>query len=120
MLKRFRQAAILLSFALLLSVLALWANDNALIIHSKKIVEARSHLWIAHGAMNIDVTGLYLILRDGRYADELTFARDEITHLPAELQATADASGPFTVRWHSRFTRRVPLQDLTDSAGQPI
>ena len=120
MLKRFRQALILLSLALLLSVLALWASDDALIVRSNKIIEARSHLWISRGAMHLDCTGVYVFLRDVRYADELTFARDEITRLPAELRATADTLGPFTFRWQSRFTRRVPLQDLTDSAGQPI
>ena len=120
MLKRFRQAWTLLSFLLLLGVLTLWSCDDALVIRSMRIVEARSHVFVRHGALNVEYTGLYFLLRDLRQADEITLARNPVERLSIEQRETADAAGALSFRAQSRFVRRTPLQDLTDTAGQPI
>lgn len=120
MLRRFRQFLTLVSLALLAGVLMLWAHGDALVVQSMLHIDARSYVLVRHGALNVEHTGLYYTLRDARRARVINFAVERFERLPSKLQTSANEAGPFTFRWASEFTHRVPLQELMDADGKSI
>lgn len=120
MLKRLKTCATIVSFILMLGLIGLWVSGWALLFRTTRFEDARSHLFVRHGALQFDSTGLSTSLRDVRtaYVAELSLIESE--QIPAYEAATTDGDGWRTFRSLKRYVLRTPLQDFVDSEGQPI
>src|SRR5262245_48199529 len=94
MLRRLRQFFTLLSLALLIGLVTLWARGDVLIVRHFNWNDVRSHLFVRHGAIELDFTGMYYLARDYRRAQDITLAVDQQENLSPDLLAAAEGKGP--------------------------
>ncbi len=120
MLKRLKSCLTFASFVLTIGLAGLWISGRVVILRTVRFADSRSHLFVSHGALQLDCTGLADSLRDFRYCIWSEFSLGRFTDLPAHELATVTADGMWTFRAIGRFVIHTPLQELADSNGNPI
>ncbi len=120
MLERLKTCLTIASFALLIALCGLWISDHVVILRTVRFADSRSHLYIHHGAIQLDCTGLTDSLRDFRYCQSLELSLGQLTDLPAHELATTSADDMWTFRATSRYVMRTPLQGMVDGEGKQI
>lgn len=118
---------ILLAGALLLAILltAAWFREarsagQSLRLEVAGAIPSASQIFVKNGALNVDFTGLAYSLRDVRRANEMFVELCPASALSAEIEECVQSLPWHRFGWRAQYIRSVPLQGMTDDAGQPI
>lgn len=108
------------SILLFIFLLFLWVSGQMLVFRTAHWGYARSNVFVAHGALQLDVTGVRDSLRDFPNANEIVLYLADGTSEPSHLRETADLDGWMSFHVRGRYVVGQPLQDLYDDNGKAI